>query len=151
MTAGTLCNRDVVVAIKSEGIVDAARRMRTLHVGDLVVVDPTPAGPVPVGIVTDRDIVVEVVAGAPDHIDYLLVGDVMTANVVTAREDISVAAALKTMEVHGVRRLPLVDASGVLTGILTLDDILPHLTVESRQDALGIVAAEQRRERTSRP
>jgi CBS domain-containing protein len=151
MTTGTLCNRDVVVALKSERIVDAARRMRTQHVGDLVVVETTPGGPVPIGMVTDRDIVVEVVAGAPDHIDYLLVGDVMTEDVVTAREDVPVAAALKTMEVHGVRRLPIVDAQGVLTGILTLDDVLPHLTVESRQDALGIVAAEQRRERMSRP
>ena len=151
MTAGTLCNRDVVVALKSEGIVDAARRMRTLHVGDLVVVNATPAGPVPIGIVTDRDIVVEVVAGAPDHIDYLLVGDVMSEDVVTAREDEPVAAVLKTMETHGVRRLPVVDARGVLTGIVTLDDLLPHLTADSRYAALAVVAAEQRRERRARP
>lgn len=150
MTAGTLCNRDVVVALKSEGIVDAARRMRTLHVGDLVVVDATPAGPVPIGIVTDRDIVVEVVAGAPNHIDYLLVGDVMSEDVVTAREDEPVAAVLKTMETHGVRRLPVVDARGMLVGIVTLDDILARLAPDMGE-VVGIIAAEQRRERTSRP
>jgi len=150
MTAGALCSRDVVVALKSDGLVDAARRMRTRHVGDLIVVDPTPEGPVPIGIVTDRDIVVEVVAGDPEHMDYLLVGDVMTEDVVTAREDEPVGVALKTMQAHGVRRLPVVDTRGVLVGIVTLDDVLSHVPADAAE-VVGIIAAEQRRERADRP
>lgn len=149
MTAGELCNRDVVVALKSDGIVEAAKRMRARHVGDLIVVDIRPEGSVPIGIVTDRDIVVGVVAGDPDHMDYLLVGDVMTEDIVTARESDQVEAAVKEMEAHGVRRLPIVDARGVLVGILTLDDILQHLATDPG-DVVGIIASEQQRERRSR-
>ena len=86
MTVGDICNRNVVVAPKTEMIVDAAKRMRTSHVGDLVVVENRDGRHVPIGIVTDRDIVIGVVAGDPDHINYLLVSDVMTADLVTAQD-----------------------------------------------------------------
>ena len=81
---------------------------------------------------TDRDIVISVVAGDPEHINYLLVSDVMSDDLVTAREHESIEAALKKMEEHGVRRLPIVDADGMLVGILTLDDILQYLTGQQR-------------------
>ena len=82
----------------------------------------------PIGIVTDRDIVITAVAGDPDHINYLLVGDVMTSDVVTALEQDSIDGALNKMQEHGIRRLPIVDRAGTLVGILTLDDILRYLT-----------------------
>lgn len=116
MTVGDICSRDVVVAPKSEMIVDAAKRMRTSHVGD------------------------------PDHVNYLLVSDVMTSNLVTATEQDSIEAALKTMQEHGIRRLPIVDAEGTLFGILTLDDILRYLTAR-QSEAVAMVAREQQRER----
>ena len=112
MTVVEVCNRDVVVAPKGEMIVDAAKRMRTSHVGDLVVVENREGQLVPIGIVTDRDIVVCAVAGDPDHINYLLVGDVMTSDLMTATEQDSIEAALKKMHEHGIRRLPIVDAAG---------------------------------------
>ena len=65
MTAGDICHRDVVVAPRSEMIVDAARRMRTSYVGDLIVVENRDGRYVPIGIVTDRDIVITAVAGDP--------------------------------------------------------------------------------------
>jgi CBS domain-containing protein len=147
MTVGDICSRDVVVALKSDGIVEAARRMRTRHVGDIVVVDNGPPGPVPIGIVTDRDIVISVVAGDPDHMDYLLVGDVMTGDVVTVAEANSVEEALARMEANGVRRLPVVDPGGVLVGVVTLDDVLQHVTPAPGHVAQIVFSAQQRERR----
>jgi CBS domain-containing protein len=149
MTVGDLCNRDVVVAPKGEMVVDAAKRMRTSHVGDLVVVENRDDRRMPVGIVTDRDIVIAAVAGDPDHINYLLVSDVMTSDLVTATEQDSIETALKRMQEHGIRRLPVVDKTGALIGILTLDDILRYLTAQQSQ-LVALVAREQQRERQSR-
>lgn len=149
MTVGEICNRNVVVAPKTEMIVDAAKRMRTSHVGDLVVIENRNGRHFPIGIVTDRDIVISVVAGDPDHINYLLVSDVMSDDLITAREHDSIEAALKKMEEHGVRRLPIVDADGTLIGILTLDDILQYLTGQ-QSELVALVAREQRRERQYR-
>jgi predicted transcriptional regulator len=149
MTVGEICNRNVVVAPKTEMIVDAAKRMRTSHVGDLVVIENRNGRHFPIGIVTDRDIVISVVAGDPDHINYLLVSDVMSDDLVTAREHDSIETALKKMEEHGVRRLQIVDADGALAGILTLDDILQYLTGQ-QSELVALVAREQRRERQYR-
>ena len=146
MTVGDICHRDVVVAPKGEMIVDAARRMRTSHVGDLVVVENRDGRHVPVGIVTDRDIVMAAVAGDPDHINYLLISDVMTSDLVTATEQESIETALKKMHEHGIRRLPVVETTGTLVGILTLDDILRYLTVQ-QSELVALVASEQQRER----
>jgi CBS domain-containing protein len=73
----------------------------------------------------------------------------MSNDLVTAREHESIEAALKKMEEHGVRRLPIVDADGMLVGILTLDDILQYLTGQ-QSELVALVAREQRRERQYR-
>ena len=145
MTVGEICNRDVIVAPKDDMIVDAARRMRMSHVGALVVIENRNGRHFPIGIVTDRDIVVSAVAGDPDHLKYLFVNEVMSGDLVTARERDSVEAALKKMEEHGVRRLPIVTENGDLVGILTLDDILQYLTAQ-QSELVALVAREQRRE-----
>jgi len=149
MTVGDICTRNVAVAPKTAMIVDAAKRMRTSHVGDLVVVENRNGRQVPIGIVTDRDIVISVVASDPAHIVYLLVGDVMSDDLVTAYEHEPLEVALKRMKESGVRRLPVVDAEGALIGILTLDDVLEYLTVQ-QSDLVALVAHEQRRERQFR-
>jgi len=149
MTVGEICVRDVVVAPKTEMIVDAAKRMRTSHVGDVVVIENRNGRHVPIGIVTDRDIVISVVAGDPDHINYLLISDVMTPDLVIAHEEDSIESALKKMEEHGVRRLPIVDADGALAGILSLDDVLQYLTAQ-QGELVALVARQQRRERQYR-
>jgi CBS domain-containing protein len=149
MTVGDICNRNVVVAPKTEMLVDAAKRMRTSHVGDLVIVDTRDGLHVPVGILTDRDIVVGAVAGDPDHISYLFVSDVMSPDVVVARERDSIESAIKQMEEHGVRRLPITNEGGVLVGILTLDDLLRHLTARQKE-LVDLVTRQQQRERQYR-
>jgi CBS domain-containing protein len=107
-----------------------------------VVVETRNGGHVPVGIVTDRDIVVSAVAGDPDHINSLLISDVMTSDLVTVAEEQSIEAALETMKEHGVRRLPIVGADGALVGILTLDDLLRYLTA-CGSELVALVSREQ--------
>jgi CBS domain-containing protein len=149
MTVGDICTRDVVVAPQTETIVDAAKRMRSSHVGDLIVVEIRGGQHVPIGIVTDRDIVISVVAGDPDHVNYLLVSDVMSSDLITAGEHDDIESALKKMHEHGVRRLPIVDGVGALIGILTLDDVLQYLTAQQRE-LVALVAREQQQERRYR-
>jgi CBS domain-containing protein len=149
MNIEDLCNRAVVVAPRAEMIIDAAKRMRTSHVGALVVVETRGGHHVPIGIITDRDIVISVVAGDPEHLDTLLVGDVMSSELVTARGHESVETALERMHEHGIRRLPIVDDAGALIGILTLDDVLEYLT-KQQNELVALVAREQQHERDYR-
>jgi len=125
---GSICKRNVVVAPRGESIVDAAKRMRMFHVGTVVVVERGEGRPL--GILTDRDIVLSVVASDPEHLPFLTVGDAMSRDLVTAREDTSLADALKLMQEHGVRRLPVVDQAGMLVGIATVDDAIRLLADE---------------------
>jgi CBS domain-containing protein len=130
MTVGDICTRQVAVVPPTALITDAAKRMRSAHVGDLVVVEMRNGRQIPVGIVTDRDIVISAVAGDPEHLHCLLVSDLMSDDLVVAPEHETITTALERMREHGVRRLPIVDHEGTLAGILTLDDILRHLTTQ---------------------
>jgi CBS domain-containing protein len=129
MNVGEVCSRVVVFAERDMPLVEAARLMREHHVGSLVVVDETGAGRVPVGMVTDRDIVVAAVAKAVDP-RTVAVGEIMAAEVVVAQETDSEFDVLRTMRRRGVRRLPVVDAAGRLVGLITLDDLLGLLAEE---------------------
>jgi len=122
--------------------------MRTHHVGDLVVVDQREGRNHPVGIVTDRDIVVEVVAAGVSP-DALKVGDIMGPEVATVRESEGLFEALRYMRDKGVRRMPVVDSSGALVGILTLDDLL-GLLAEEMTELAKLVSHERQREATGR-
>lgn len=149
MTVGEVCNRNVAIAVKNETIVDAATHMRTSHVGDLVVIETQQNRRVPVGIITDRDIVVGAVAANAGHLGTLVVGDIMSPNPTTARENEPLEGALKKMEQHGVRRLPIVDSDGALVGILTLDDALEVLA-EQQVELAKIVLEQRKHERDFR-
>jgi CBS domain-containing protein len=149
MTLGAICQRNVIVVPKSEGIIDAAKRMRTHHVGDVIVVEQHDGSRIPAGILTDRDIVLSIVASDPAHLPYLTVDDAMSSELVTAREDLDVPDALSLMKQHGVRRLPVVDASGALVGIITSDDLLRVLADEVGL-LVQVTAREQELERQYR-
>lgn len=128
MSVGQYCNRQVVTTEKTTEIREIARMMRQRHVGTVVVVERRGDEEFPIGIVTDRDLVVEVLAQnlAPETIT---VGDVMSSKLITAREDDNFWRTLDRMSAKGVRRLPIVAENGALVGILTVDDILTALTV----------------------
>ncbi|MHB1402544.1 MAG: CBS domain-containing protein [Thiobacillus sp.] len=148
MAVGEICNREVVIAKKTLSVVDAAQLMRKHHVGDLVVVEERNGRRHPVGIVTDRDIVVEVVAAGVNP-DALKVGDIMGPEVATVRESEGLFEALRYMRDKGVRRMPVVDRDGGLVGILTLDDLL-SLLAEEMTELAKLVSHERQREAASR-
>ena len=148
MPVGEVCNREVVISDKTMSVVEAARLMRTHHVGDLVVVDEREGRKLPVGIVTDRDIVVEVVAAGVNP-DALKVGDIMGPDVATVRESEGLFEALRYMRDKGVRRMPVVDSAGGLVGLLTLDDLL-SLLAEEMTELAKLVSQERQREAAAR-
>lgn len=149
MSVGEICNREVIVVTGATGIGEAARLMRQYHVGDLVVVEEHEGRRTPVGIVTDRDLVVEVLAQEVVPAG-LTVADIMSGELVIAREDDDLLDILAEMRAAGVRRVPVVDAGGLLLGILTVDDLL-DLLAEGMVELVRLVTREQRREQHERP
>jgi CBS domain-containing protein len=116
---GKICTRPVVTASAQMTVDEAARAMRSKNVGALVVVN---AGR-PVGMLTDRDVAIEVVAKGLDP-DTARVGDVMHKKPITIREDLGILDAAKVFAKTGVRRLPVVTKSGVLVGVIAVDDLI---------------------------
>jgi CBS domain-containing protein len=100
----------------------AALDMRRHHVGCLVVIDRRDSERIPRGIITDRDIVVEVVALGVDP-ESLTVADLMGHPLATCNENDKLYDAIDIMRIRGVRRLPVTGVRGQLVGIVTVDDI----------------------------
>jgi len=144
MAIGEICNREVVFARRHTTVKEAAQLMREFHVETLVVVDEPNGKRIPCGIVTDRDIVVAVVAKGLDP-EALKVGEVMGAELAVARESDGVAETIELMRAKDMRRVPIVDSQGSLVGIVTADDIL-DLLAEEMNALARMVAREQRHE-----
>lgn len=144
MNVGSICKHQVVTVTPRADLTSAAKLMREQHVGFLVVVEPEPNATYgrPVGVLTDRDIVISVVAGGADP-QQLTVADLMKQYPAMTDETDPIEQALHTMRRMGVRRLPVVGASGMLTGIIALDDVLDMLASEI-SDVSGTVRNEQR-------
>jgi len=129
MSVGEICQRAVDTAEAGEEVRAAAQRMRSRNVGSLVILDGEGR---PIGIVTDRDLALRVVAEGRSPSE-VRVREVMTAAPHTIVEDTSVEDALASMRSFGVRRLPVVDAAGRLVGLVSLQDILALLAQEFGQ------------------
>lgn len=149
MAVNLLCNPNVATVGASQGVAEAAALMRDQHVGNLIVVEPRGGAIVPVGILTDRDIVVGVIARgiAPDAVT---VSDAMTRELLTVREDSSLEFALREMRRYGVRRAPVVRANGDLVGIIAVDDVIQHLAEQLTRLA-DLIRLEQDAELRARP
>ena len=131
MRVGELCVRDVVTARSDETVVEIARRMASLDVGDVIVVEQR-AGklPRPLGIVTDRDLVVHVLA-RPERVAWATrLADIMRRDLVTAGEDDDVQIVVEKMREHVIRRIPVVDRDGGLQGVVSIDDVVGLLRDE---------------------
>lgn len=126
MRISDICTRNVVHISAAASVREAATTMRSRHVGALVVVDQPNGERIPIGILTDRDIVLSVVAAGVDA-ERLSVGDAMSQPVATCSEHDDVFGAIETMRRYGVRRLPLLNAAGGLSGMLAADDIVGAL------------------------
>jgi len=148
MNAGEICQRNVVTIAKRGSLKDAAELMREHHVGDVVVVDDVGGREVPVGILTDRDIVVELVAKGL-RLDEVDVGDVMSFELVTSRDDEDVWQVARRMSDKGVRRMPIVDGRGALLGILSADDLL-GAAVRYLSDVYRLLLRERQQEAQTR-
>ena len=130
MSIKDLCNRELVTVGRDDTVFKAAELMRHNHVGDVLVVEKKLDTTIPLGIVTDRDVVVEVVAPGLDP-KVMTVGDIMLPHLSTVKEDAEVFDAIRLMTGNGIRRLPVIDKYGSLLGILTLDDLLMMMAKES--------------------
>lgn len=148
MTVGQICNRVVVFANRNTPLPDAAKLMRENHIGSLVIVDESGRGRIPVGMLTDRDIAIAVVAQALDP-RTLTAGEVMSGELVTANEQDDMLDTLQRMRRRGIRRVPVLTAAGALAGIVTLDDLL-ELVAEQLGDVVKAIATEQSREARTR-
>jgi len=129
MTVGEICTRKVIVAPRDTSAYEAAKLMRQNHTGDVVVTDDNGDSRTPVGIVTDRDLVLEIMAQGviPTEVS---VGDIMSGAPVTARERDGIFETVQLMRSAGVRRIPVVDSTKALMGIVSLDDILELMAEE---------------------
>ncbi len=140
-----LAQRAVVTTAAESTLTECAALMRREHVGSIIVTD---AGR-PRGVLTDRDIVLEAVAVQLDP-GTLTAGDVMSESLATVREDDDLFDALARMRQHGVRRLPVVNDTGALTGLLAVDNVLEVLA-EEIDSVVRVVKAEQTKETALRP
>lgn len=148
MPVSEICNREVVIVERETTVHEAAKLMRQHHVGSVVVVEERKGVKVPVGIVTDRDLVVEIMA--PDLVQMVItVGDIMGERLVTVKDSMGIYESIQYMRVEGVRRLPVVDGKNGLIGILALDDLL-ELLAEELLELSRLVRHEQKKESMSR-
>ena len=151
MNLRSLCDTQVITVRASDELSTAAALMRDRHVGYLVVADPLPLGgwSKPIGVLTDRDIVVEVLAKDLDP-KSVTVEDIMTRNPVVVDEGRSLDHALGEMRRVGIRRIPIVGAAGQLIGVLSLDTVVQHLASELAELSSSI-RSERRVEQSLRP
>lgn len=148
MKISDICTIQTISCNRDETVQGAALLMRKHHVGDLVVVDGDDGEAIPAGIVTDRDIVVSVVALGLDPAS-LQVGDIMSDDLLTCREDDDVYQTIEHMRLRGIRRVPVVNGKGALAGIVSADDLLEFLA-EEMSDLSRISGSQQAHEKRAR-
>ncbi len=129
MNLKNLGQKYVVTVTTETSLEDTARLMRENHVGDVVVVEKKGDRKLPVGILTDRDIVMATIAlGAP--VTPLAAGDIMTTDIVTVGENESLNNLIDLMKERGVKRVPIVNSERGLVGIIALEDVMALLSRE---------------------
>jgi CBS domain-containing protein len=151
MNVGTICQRLLITVRRSDEVIRAAQLMRDRHVGYLVVVESHAVKGClrAVGVLTDRDIVVSVVARQVDPA-AVRVGEIMTPNPVTVAESDAIEEALQAVRRAGVRRVPVVGPRGELVGVLSFDDLLKAVAGEAR-DMVTAIRTERQIEARARP
>lgn len=148
MPIGEICNREVVVMKKKDSILEAAKLMRDYHVGNVVVVEEKEGQVIPVGILTDRDIVVELIA-KDVPLDSVFVEDVMSSELASVPENRGIWDTIKCMRAKGIRRIVVTGDKGNLVGILSSDDLIDLLSGEL-SDLVKTFMREQSREKETK-
>ena len=148
MNIDEICTREVIIANRSDSALEIAKLMRQYHVGDVVVVDRLDDQNIPVGIITDRDIVLELVAKEID-VSSVCAGDIMSTELLLAVESEQLSDVVQKMQARGVRRTPIVDERGGLIGIVTGDDLIEVIS-EQLGSLVSLVSKGEQREHTMR-
>jgi CBS domain-containing protein len=117
-----LCRTDMVTANENTSLYDVAKLMRQNHIGDVVITRSGEAEEIPIGVLTDRDIVVHGIA-CDIALDEVAAGDLSAQNLVTVEPDADILEIVRTMNTHAVRRI-VVSGDSTYNGIITFDDIL---------------------------
>lgn len=146
MAISEYCNCDVVIAPPNVSILTAARLMSEYHVGDLVLAEQVERECYrPIGIITDRDIVLGVVASGDIQPEHIQAANIQSRDLVTAKESDDVFDVITKMRRFGIRRMPIVDDRGLLVGIVAADDLLGVLA-ETLRDLSQLVGYQSLRE-----
>ncbi len=124
MNLGSICKRHVVTIDRQATLQEAARRMRDQHVGALVVTHDGPEGRRVEGLLTDRDLAIEVLASDLPGARQQAVAELVGGTLVSATESTGLTQAIDLMRAAGVRRLLVRDEQGRLAGIVSFDDLL---------------------------
>jgi CBS domain-containing protein len=148
MSVGEYCNREVIITDRDTTILEAAKLMRQHHVGSLIVVDEQNGKKMPVGVLTDRDIVVELLAAEID-LDSVSIGDAMSYELITATERDDLVETVEKMRGWGVRRVPVIGSDGSIVGILAADDMI-ELIAEQMNNLAKLITVEKIREQARR-
>lgn len=144
MGVGEICSREVICINRIESVAKAAQLMRQHHSGSVVVVEEKAGARTPIGMLTDRDITVGVVAVGLNP-EAVSVGDIMSGELLSVHEDAGIAETTELMRVRGVRRIPVTSSRGSLIGILAADDV-QSLLAEEMSALASIGERAQRRE-----
>ena len=143
MSLERICSKTVVTISPDANVLEAAKLMQSKHIGCVVVIDESR----PIGILTDRDIALKVVASEKKPAETA-VKDIMTTNPTMVNVNYDLLDAVRLMHNRGVRRLPVVDEHRHLLGIITMDDLLTAFSAEfanlagAVQKEFGLEAAE---------
>jgi CBS domain-containing protein len=140
-----LATLHVVTIRKGASVQDAARLMRENHVGTVVIVREDRSMLAPIGLVTDRDIVVGPIATGVTDLGALKIEDIANHELFTADADQEISEVARMMLASGVRRVPIVNAAGALVGIASYDDLVSRLA-EDLADLTRLYARQRRRE-----
>jgi CBS domain-containing protein len=149
MRVGDYCKHGVVTISPTADVVEVARTMRDEHVGFLVVIEEGDAARKPVGVITDRDIVLEIDAREIDP-HNVTAADIMSREPLVAHEYEDLNEVLQAMRIAGFRRVPVLTEKGALTGVIAIDDVL-DVVAGLLCDVCGSIRNEQRQERRLRP
>ncbi len=148
MQVGHICTTNTVTCAPETTILEAAKMMRQNHVGTLIVVEEINGMCIPQGIVTDRDIVVIVLAEGLDPKSIKVI-DIMRSELMTAVATENIFETIERMRYKGVRRIPIVDKHGALAGIISVDDIWKFMAKEI-MELSEVTTRQQAREKVSR-
>ena len=133
MSLKPLMSKEITSLPSTATVLDAAKFMTDMNVGSVIIMKDD----IPSGILTDRDIVAKVLAQGKDPRN-MGIGEIMRVPVVTISEDRDIIDATKLMANHAIRRLPVVDTSGKLVGVISLDDVLILLGQEMQNIAAAL-------------